>query len=353
MRDVDLTAELAERVRDATARRIPLRIAGGDTKRFLGRVVHGELLAMCGHSGVLNYDPAELVITARGGTSLQDIEALLASRGQYLPFEPPHFGPGATLGGAVACGLAGPRRPSSGPLRDYVLGLRLLAGDGRVLRFGGEVMKNVAGYDVARLMAGAFGVLGVLLEASLKVLPLPSSQRTLVQEWPQPQALQRLVGLARTALPVTASCWTSGRLYLRFAGTPETLDEVAARVGGSVLEDAAAFWSGIREQTDAFFASPLPQWRLTLPAATPPVALPDEPLLEWHGTQRWYRLPEGSDPTGVARNHGGFATCFRNGVPGSQVFAPLAEPLLRLHRSLKQVFDPAGILNPGRMYEGL
>jgi glycolate oxidase FAD binding subunit len=353
MSDGDLAAELAERMRDATARGTPLRIAGGDTKRFLGRVVHGEPLATSGHSGVVNYDPAELVITARGGTSLREIEALLQSHGQYLPFEPPHFGPGATLGGAVACGLAGPGRPSAGPLRDYVLGLRLLAGDGRVLRFGGEVMKNVAGYDVARLMAGAFGMLGVLLEASLKVLPLPPSQRTLVQELPQPRALQRLLGLARTALPLTASCWSSGQLYLRFAGTPETLDEVAARVGGSVLADATAFWSGIREQTDDYFASPLPLWRLTVPAATAPLALPDEPLIEWHGAQRWYRLAEGSDPAGVARNHGGFATCFRNVAPGAVAFAPLTEPLLRLHRSLKQVFDPAGILNPGRMYDGL
>lgn len=352
MTDHDLTTELAERVRDATARRAPLRIAGGDTKQFLGRDVQGETLAMAGHAGIVNYDPAELVITARAGTPLRDIEALLGSHRQHLPFDPPRLGNDATLGGTVACGLAGPGRASAGPLRDYVLGVRILCGDGRVLRFGGEVMKNVAGYDVARLMAGAFGTLGVLLEASLKVLPLPPSQLTLVHQVSQREALQRLAGLSRTALPLTASCWTAGRLHLRFAGTPATLDAVAARIGGSRLEDAEAFWRGIREQADGFFATPLPLWRLTIPAATEPLALPGEPLIEWHGMQRWYRVADG-DPAAAAVRCGGFATCFRNPSPGTAPFASPAEPLLRLHRSLKQVFDPAGILNPGRMYPGI
>ncbi len=353
MGEHDLTADLVERVRTATARRSPLRIVGGDTKRFLGRALDGEPLAVAGHSGIVNYDPAELVITARAGTTLSDIESLLESQGQHLPFEPPHFGPAATLGGAVACGLGGPGRAALGPLRDYVLGVRLLTGDGRVLRFGGEVMKNVAGYDVARLMAGAFGTLGVLLEASLKVLPRPPSQRTLIQELDQREALRRLADLSRTALPLTASCWSSGRLCLRFAAAQATLDEVTARVGGSVLEDAAAFWSGVREQTDDFFVSSLPLWRLTVPATSAPLALAEESLIEWHGTQRWYRLRTGADPTRVAKDCGGFATCFRNAAPGTEVFAPPAAPLLHLHRSLKQVFDPAGILNPGRMHPGL
>jgi glycolate oxidase FAD binding subunit len=350
--DHDLTTELAERVRDAAARRTPLRIVGGDTKRFLGREVSGDTLAMARHAGIVNYDPAELVVTARAGTPLRDVEALLGSHGQCLPFDPPRFGDGATLGGTVACGLAGPGRASSGPLRDYVLGVRILCGDGRVLRFGGEVMKNVAGYDVARLMAGAFGTLGVLLEVSLKVLPRPPSQLTLVQQVSQREALQRLAGMSRTGLPLTASCWTAGRLHLRFAGTPATLDEVARRIGGSAPEDAAEFWSGVREQTDGFFASPLPLWRLTIPAATEPLALPGEPLVEWHGMQRWYHLAEG-DPAATAMACGGFATCFRNASPGTAPFASPGEPLLRVHRSLKQVFDPAGILNPGRMYAGI
>ncbi|MGB5104276.1 MAG: glycolate oxidase subunit GlcE [Steroidobacteraceae bacterium] len=352
MTEHDCTTDLAERVRAATARRTPLRIVGGDTKRFLGRDVQGEALVVAGHAGIVNYDPAELVITARAGTPLHDIEALLGSHGQHLPFDPPRFGDDATLGGTVACGLAGPGRASSGPLRDYVLGVRILCGDGRVLRFGGEVMKNVAGYDVARLMAGAFGTLGVLLEVSIKVLPLPPSQLTLVQQASQREALQRLAVHSRSALPLTASCWTDGRLHLRFAGTPATLHEVAARIGGARLEDAEAFWRGIREQADGFFASSLPLWRLTIPAATEPLALPGAPLIEWHGMQRWYCAAEG-DPAQVAIRCGGFATCFRNPAPGTAPFASPAEPLLRLHRSLKQVFDPAGILNPGRMYQGI
>jgi glycolate oxidase FAD binding subunit len=301
----------------------------------------------------VNYDPAELVVTARAGTPVREIEASLAAHGQHLPFEPPCFGPAGTLGGAVASGLAGPARPSSGPLRDYVLGVRLLTGDGRVLRFGGEVMKNVAGYDVARLMAGAFGTLGVLLEVSLKVLPLPPEQRTLVHEATQAEAIERLAGLSRTALPLTASCWSGGRLYMRFAGTPGTLDAVAARVGGSTIRDAAGFWSGVRQHEDPFFASPLPLWRLSVPVATAPLPLPDEPLVEWHGSQRWYRLAAGSDPSDVARKSGGFATCFRNVPAGTAVFAPVPERILSLHRALKQVFDPACILNPGRIYDGL
>jgi glycolate oxidase FAD binding subunit len=352
MTDHDLTTELAERVRDATARRTPLRIVGGDTKRFLGREVQGETLAMAGHAGIVNYDPAELVITARAGTPLRDVETLLGSHRQHLPFDPPRFGNDATLGGTVACGLGGPGRASAGPLRDYVLGVRILSGDGRVLRFGGEVMKNVAGYDVARLMAGAFGTLGVLLEASLKVLPLPPSQLTLMHQVSQREALQRLAMLSRSALPLIASCWTAGRLYLRFAATPATLDEVAGRVGGTPLEVAAEFWSGVREQTDEFFDSPLPMWRLTIPPATEPLALPGEPLIEWNGMQRWYHVADG-DPAEVAISCGGFATCFRNPAPGTAPFASPGEPLLRLHRALKQAFDPAGILNPGRMYQGI
>ena len=353
MSDPDRTAELSERVRDASARRAPLRIAGGDTRSFLGRDVRGEPLSVAAHSGIVNYDPAELVLTARAGTALAEIEALLESRGQYLPFEPPRFGPASTLGGAVASGLAGPGRPGAGALRDFILGVRILTGDGRVLRFGGEVMKNVAGYDVARLMAGAFGSLGVLLEVSLKVLPLPAGQRTLVQEATQSEALQRLATLQRTALPLTASCWSSGRLCLRFAGTLRTLDDVTARVGGSVADDADTIWRGLRDQTDGFFAAPWPMWRLTVPAATAPLPLPEEPLIEWHGMQRWYPLPEDADPHDTARRFGGFATCFRHAPPGAAVFTPLTDPVMRLHRALKHVFDPAGILNAGRMYEGL
>ena len=347
----DATQELVDRVQHATAQRMPLRIVGGDTKRFLGRQVAGDVLRMTGHAGIVCYDPAELVITARAGTRLADVEAELAANGQRLPFEPPSFGEAATIGGTVACGLSGPARASSGPLRDYVLGVRVLAGDGRVLRFGGEVMKNVAGYDVARTMAGAFGTLGVLLDVSLKVLPLPPATRTLSLPLDASQALATLERYAGTALPLTASCWTAGSLSLRFEGSERTLDDVQRRVGGTVVQDATNFWRSIREQTHRFFNGPGALWRLHLPASAP--ASPQgETLIEWNGTQRWHVLGSGS-MFDVAAAAGGHATLFRPTGPAGHVFTRPAEPLLRLHASLKKVFDPAGILNPGRMYPDL
>lgn len=351
--DRDLTAVLADQLREATARRTPLRIVGGDTKRFYGRSTPGAPLETTGHTGILRHDPAELVLTARGGTPLAEVVAQLASRGQRLPFEPPHFGAAATLGGAVASGLAGPARAWAGPLRDFVLGARVLTGDGRVLRFGGEVMKNVAGYDVSRLMAGSLGILGVLLDVSLKVLPLPPGERTLALEMDESGALARLASIARSALPLSASAWVEGRACLRFEGSDATLDEVQRRIGGEVLADSSGFWAGLREQTHAFFAGDRPLWRCTLPPLAPALSLEGAPLIEWNGLQRWYRCSPGFTAFEAAAVAGGHATLFRHGPPAADVFAPLPASLLRLHRALKREFDPAGILNPGRMYQDL
>lgn len=351
--DRDATAALIERVREATAQRTPFRIVGGDTKRFYGRSIEGTPLETRAHSGILRHDPAELVLTARGGTPLAEIEAQLAGKGQRLPFEPPHFGPQATLGGTVACGLAGPARAWAGPLRDFVLGARVLTGDGRVLRFGGEVMKNVAGYDVARLMAGALGILGVLLDVSLKVLPLPPGERTLALEWDQRTALARLAELARGALPLSAGAWIDGRSYLRFEGSEATLDAVQQRVGGEVVPDSHAFWSALREQALPFFAGNEPLWRCTVPPLTPPLALAGAPLIEWNGLQRWYRGAPGVTAFDACAAVGGHTTLFRHAPQGAEVFAPLPPALLRLHRALKREFDPAGILNAGRLYADL
>jgi glycolate oxidase FAD binding subunit len=352
MSDRDATVELVERVRDASERRVALRIVGGDTKRFLGREVAGEALDVAAHRGIVSYDPAELVITARAGTPLAVVLSELAAHGQRLAFEPPAFGPAATIGGTVACGLGGPARAFAGPLRDYVLGVRVLTGDGRVLRFGGEVMKNVAGYDVARTMAGAFGTLGVLLDVSFKVLPAPPAARTLALALDAPAALVELERLARTALPLTASAWTAGNLFLRFEGSPRTLDEVQARIGGDVVADAAAPWFAIREHAHPFFVGDAPLWRLHLPADAPPDLLPVEPLIEWNGTQRWCAL-ESDSVFATARDAGGYATLFRSPGPRDAVFAEPSAPLRRLHGALKRIFDPAGILNPGRMYPDL
>jgi len=350
---LDCTAELAAQVQAATQSGAPLRIAGGDTKRFLGREVTAAPLEVARHRGILRHDPAELVLTARGGTPLVEVEACLAEHRQRLPFEPPRFGAGATLGGTVACGLAGPARGWSGPLRDYVLGVRVLTGDGRVLRFGGEVMKNVAGYDVARLMAGSFGVLGVLLDVSLKVLPAPPAERTLAQDCDEAAALARLAELWRGALPLTAGAWADGRMHLRFEGSPATLDEVERRVGGAAVEDAPAFWASLREQTHPFFAGAVPLWRCTLPPLAAAMDAGSAPLIEWNGQQRWYRGATGAPMFELAAAAGGHATLFRHAPAGAEVFAALAPPLLRLHQGLKRVFDPAGVLNPGRMYAEL
>lgn len=351
--DRDATQALVEQVREATARRTALRIVGGGTKQFYGRPVQGTALETRAHCGILRHDPAELVLTARSGTPLADIEAALASKAQRLPFEPPHFGPGATLGGTVAAALAGPARAWAGPVRDFVLGARVLTGDGRVLRFGGEVMKNVAGYDVARLLAGSLGILGVLLDVSLKVLPLPPGERTLVVEADEATALARLASLARSPLPLTAGSWFDGRIYLRFEGSAATLDEVQRRVGGAGLGDARDLWTSIREQTHPFFAGPPSLWRCTVPPLAPALPLDGAPLIEWNGRQRWYRGEHGAAIRDATATAGGHVTHFRHAADAGDVFAPLSPALLRLHRALKREFDPAGILNPGRLYEDL
>jgi glycolate oxidase FAD binding subunit len=351
--DRDHTSALVEQVREASARRLPMRIVGGDTKRFYGRETGGTALATREHSGILRHDPAELVLTARGGTPLAEIEASLAAKGQRLPFEPPHFGAGATLGGTVACGLSGPARAWSGPLRDFVLGARVLTGDGRVLRFGGEVMKNVAGYDVARLMAGSLGILGVLLDVSLKVLPLPPGERTLALEMDEATALTRLPDLARSALPLSAGSWIDGCAYLRFEGSDATLDEIQRRLGGAVICDSLRFWMELREHRLPFFAGDLPLWRCTVPPLAPRLSLAGTPLIEWNGLQRWYRCSPGVTAFEAAAAVGGHATLFRDAPAGVDVFSPLPPAMLRLHRALKREFDPAGVLNPGRMYADL
>jgi glycolate oxidase FAD binding subunit len=351
--DRDDTEALVAQVTDATARGTPLRVTGGDTKRFFGRTVSGEPLSVQAHRGILRHDPAELVITARAGTPLDEIESQLEAAGQRLPFEPPHFGRPATIGGTIAAGLAGPARAWSGPARDYVLGAVVLAGDGRVLRFGGEVMKNVAGYDLARVMAGSLGILGVLLEVSLKVLPRAAAERTLALDMDERAALERLGALAGSALPLTAGSWIDGRLYLRFEGSAKTLASVTARVGGELLDDGASFWTSLREQSHGYFAGPDALWRITLPPAAAVMALGGPVLLEWNGQQRWCRAGADAPLHEAAANAGGHATLFRNAPRDCEVFAPLAGPLLRVHRELKRVFDPAGILNPGRMYAEL
>jgi glycolate oxidase FAD binding subunit len=351
-----MLAELRERIRDAAARKAPLRLRGGGTKDFYGGALAGEVLDTRGHAGVVSYEPTELVVTARCGTPLAELEATLAARGQMLAFEPPHFGAGATLGGCVAAGLSGPRRAAAGAVRDFVLGARLLDGGARELAFGGQVMKNVAGYDVSRLLAGSLGVLGVILEVSLKVLPRPPEERTLRLALGEAQALEQLNRWAGEPLPISASAWSGGSLCVRLSGAPSALRAAARRIGGEALAADAAqrFWAGVREHTDAFFAGEAPLWRLSLPSHAPRLELPGVQLIEWGGALRWLRTPADSATVReAAQRAGGHATLFRGGDKAQGVFAPLAPAVLRLHRDLKSAFDPAGIFNRGRLHAEL
>jgi glycolate oxidase FAD binding subunit len=353
----DQTEHLQQQVRRAAATVAPLAIRGGGTKTNFGRIATGASLEVGEHRGIAGYQPKELVITARAGTRLADLEAILAERGQMLPFEPPHFGEDATIGGTIACGLSGPARATAGAARDFVLGVRLLNGRGEVLRFGGEVMKNVAGYDISRLMAGALGTLGVLLEISLKVLPIPAATRTLALEADAASAIARMAQWAGTPLPISATCWEGGRLHVRLSGAAQGVAEAAARIGGEPLAEATAtaLWRDrLREQGHEFFAGEGPLWRLSVPPAAPPIELPGKQLFEWGGAQRWLRSPASAESIRAAATAArGHATLFRGGDRSGAVFQPLAPPLLALHQRLKQAFDPAGILNPGRLYPNL
>lgn len=350
----DRTAELQAAVREALADGQPLAVRGGGTKAFYGREITGRPLEVSGHSGIVHYEPTELVVTVRAGTPLSELEALLADNGQQLACEPPHFGPAATVGGMVAAGLAGPRRPWGGAVRDAVLGARVLNGAGEVLRFGGEVMKNVAGYDVSRLMAGSLGVIGVLLDVSLKVMPRAPAETTRVLELGPEAAVSRLAQWGRQPLPITGAAHLDGRLHLRLAGNGAAVAEAAGRVGGEEPADGGDFWADLREQRLPFFAGEGPLWRLSLPPAAPLTELAGTRLIDWGGAQRWLRS---DTPAAVIRTaaaeRGGHAALFRGGDRSGEVFAPLSPALLSIHRNLKRALDPHGLFNPGRMYGDL
>ena len=351
-----IVENLSRLIREAAKQRRPLCIRGGGTKDFYGGAIHGYKLNTGDYRGIVAYEPTELVITARAGTPLLEVEAALREHGQMLAFEPPHFGSGTTFGGCVAAGLSGPRRPYAGAVRDFVLGVRILDGKGDDLKFGGQVMKNVAGYDVSRLMAGALGTLGVLLEVSLKVLPLPAFESTLLLKRKVADAILLMNQWAARPLPITATAYRDGTLAVRLSGARVAVDAAMKRVGGDAAAPAEAerFWAGLRDQTDPFFTGVAPLWRLSVKSTTAPLELPGAQLIEWGGALRW--LKSGADAKTIrdaAARAGGHATLFRGGDSSQGVFHPLPPALMTLHRNLKQAFDPSGILNPGRLYPDL
>ncbi|MDE2402942.1 MAG: glycolate oxidase subunit GlcE [Burkholderiales bacterium] len=367
---------LVDQVQDAARRGAVLRVRGHGSKDFLGDASVGEVLDTRVWSGIEQYEPSELVIKARAGTPLAEVEAALAERGQYLAFEPPRWcftqgpnaAPGPTIGGVVASGFSGPGRVSRGAVRDHVLGSGVLNGRGEVLRFGGSVMKNVAGFDLSRLMAGSMGTLGVLLDVTLKVMPEPVATATVRLELPEAEALMQVNRWAAQPLPLDASAWWDGLLVLRLRGARAAVAAAVARLAQECQAELIAppaadpFWQGLRDHRDEFFQPAraavaasghrgVTLWRISVPPTAAPLGLPGEQLNEWFGAQRWVctAVPAATVHE-VAARAGGHAQAFVSQPAQSLVHAASMSPLLRqLHQRVQHSFDPHGVFNTGRL----
>ena len=351
MEDADRTEDLKTQVEDAVADRTPLEIRGGGSKAFYGGMPAPplQLLETAGHRGIVHYAPTELVITARAGTPIRDINAVLAEENQRIPFEPPEMDGHGTLGGTLATGFSGPARPWAGAARDHVLGTRVLNGRGQVLRFGGEVMKNVAGYDVSRLMVGAMGTLGVILESSFKVLPEPEREASVVLRMDHDSGLDFMAGLGAEPLPLSGAVLYDGLLHLRLSGSEAGVGMTMQRLGGEELVDGGGFWRGLREFTHPFFDTGLPVWRIALPTGARP-ELPGDVLVDWGGNQWWVSSQAPAEAIrGPVSGAGGHATLFRGDDRENAVFHPLSPAMAALQERIRASFDPEGIFNPGRM----
>jgi len=350
----DQSRDIIERIESARNDGEALAIVGGNSKPFAGRSVNGAPLNVAEHSGILSYSPNELVLTARGGTTLAEIEHALEEHGQMLGPEPPRFADSATIGGTLACNYSGPRRPWSGSIRDAVLGVRLITGRAEQLRFGGQVMKNVAGFDVSRLQSGALGAFGVITEVSLKLLPKPASSITRVQEIAAADAIVKMNELAGRPHPVSGAAWVAGKLYLRLAGAASAVESNARHWGGQPLDDDREFWRDLKEQRLAFFDKPQPLWRFSVKSTAELPDIDAEWLVDWGGAQRFvhgdFRL-DALEPLAAAA--GGHVSLFSGGERTGEVFQRLSTPIVNLHLRLKRSFDPDAVLNPGRLYSWL
>jgi len=358
----DISQQLQQQVQHAFEQKTVLSIVGGNSKVFYGRAdertASAETLDVSGHCGVLNYEPTELVISARAGTPLHEIEKILDDNGQMLPFEPPAFADSATIGGTIACNLSGPRRAYAGAARDFLLGCKLINGKGEILSFGGEVMKNVAGYDVSRLMAGAMGTLGILLEVSLKVLPKAEMESTQLFQSSATEALDKIHTWSQTPLPLSASSYHDSILRVRLSGATEAVKAAIDTVGGETMTDAEQYWQQLKEQRLDFFNGEKPLWRISLASDIESLGLPadydaDDCLYEWGGALRWLKSDAPAEAIqGAAADLDGHASLFRHDGQSS-IFQPLTPGLMRIHQNLKQAFDPENILNPGKLYPEL
>ena len=358
----DIIDQYTNTIRTAAKSKTPLFIRGGGSKDFYGNSINRDghdILSTTAYTGIIDYDPTELVMTARAGTSLADLETELQKQNQMLGFEPPHFGPEATLGGCIASGLSGPRRIYVGAARDFVLGIRMLDGNGSNLHFGGKVIKNVAGYDISRLITGSMGTLGLLLEVSIKVLPIPPFELTLRMQMKEAEAIERMNQWAGKPLPISATCFYENNLTLRLSGAESAVRAARAKLGGELISDGAVFWNSIREQTHPFFQSGNSLWRLSLKPNAPPLKLLGQQLIEWGGALRWLACSGEHMDTeeNIVRSESiladGNATLFRSNKRSDSVFHPPGPQMIKIYQRIKEKFDPVGIFNPGRMFREL
>ena len=346
----DIKADLASKVQDAFHSKRLLRIEAGNSKQFYGRKIQGDVLSVLSHAGISEYEPSELYITARCGTSINEIENIIDNENQMLPFEPPHFGSAATFGGMIAAGLSGPRRVSHGAVRDCVLGVEVINGKGEVLQFGGKVMKNVAGYDVSRLMCGAMGTLGILTNITLRLMPKPMCEQTIAISINSVDAILKMNEMANTPLPITATFYDGNVLYIRNSGSLSTVEKCAEMIGGDYIDGSNLFWTSVREHTHEFFLTESPLWRISVPSNTKSLNIEGNYVMEWNGALRWYKTDSSPDAIRTeAERVGGHACLFRGGH-SDDVFHPLSHAMQKINRKLKQAFDPAEILNTGKLY---
>ena len=342
---------LCEQVRKACADNKPLRIVGGDSKHFMGRRATGGILFLSGHSGVLDYEPTELVITARSGTKLSELESVLAEHDQTLGCEPPMFDTQATIGGTLACNQSGPARPWLGSIRDHVLGIRLINGRSEHLRFGGTVIKNVAGYDVTRLQAGAMGTLGVITEVSLRVFPRPETVATVVRDCSCQEAIASMKHWSSRGGALSGACWVDDRLFFRFSGCGPAVRSHVKNFNADLFEGSGQFWAALKEQQHAFFDGDMPLWRFSLESGANHFRPGGQWLIDWGGAQRWLRGDyEFGEMESLAQNAHGQVSLFRGGNRDGEVFHSKNEMQKLIHKRIKTAFDPQGIFNPGRLY---